>query len=235
MQESMMQKNQKSKQPKAMWFISIGVALVFLSVCLLVVKVLLSDDGSKRRRQIQMVTLIKPPPPPKIVEKPPEPEIEEKEEIIEPEPEEVPEEISEAPPDDTPAGEDLGLDAEGTAGNDAFGLVGKKGGRALLAGSGDRTLMQRYAWYTRLLQEQIRKKIDAYMSQNGGIPKGEHKALVQIVLDNQGRIVDFKLHELSGNEHVDQALRKTLLAVQIDETPPEGMPKSIKLKISSRG
>jgi outer membrane biosynthesis protein TonB len=224
------------KKPKAVWFVSIGVAFAFICVGLLTLKVLLSDDGAKRRRQIQMVTLVKPPPPPKIEEKPPEPEIEEKEEIIEPEPEETPpEDQNDAAADEAPEGDNLGLDADGTAGSDAFGLVGKKGGRALLAGSGDRTLMQRYAWYTRMIQERIRKKINDHMTSNGGIPSGDYKALVQIVLDNDGRIINYKLHELSGNEHVDKALKETLLAVHVGESPPEGMPKSIRLKVSSRG
>lgn len=226
----------KPKQSKATWIISTGVALVFLLVCYTVVKALISDDGSKRRRQIQMVTLLKPPPPPKIEEKPPEPEIEKEEELIEPEPEEVvPEEQNDAPQDDATAGDDLGVDADGTAGSDAFGLVGKKGGRALLAGSGNRTLMQRYAWYTRMIQEEIRKRINEHMANNGGIPDGDHKAMVNIELDLRGNIVDFQINQMSGNAIMDRALAETLHAVSISETPPVGMPRSIKLKISSRG
>jgi len=51
------------------------------------------------------------------------------EKIEEPEPE--PEEPLPDVPDEKPAG-DTGLDAEGTAGSDAFGLVGRKGGKGLL-------------------------------------------------------------------------------------------------------
>jgi TonB family protein len=231
-----MKSESKTKQSKSTWIISISVTFVFLFVCYSAVKALISDDGSKRRRHIQMVTLIKPPPPPKIEEKPPEPEIEEKEEIIEPEPEEVvSEEQNDAPPDDAQAGDNLGVDADGAAGSDAFGLVGKKGGRALLAGYGDRTLMQRYAWYTRIIQEEIRKRINDHMSRNGGIPDGDHKALIKIVLDPRGNIIDFRINESSGNDSMDRALAETLHAIRISESPPAGMPRSIKLKISSRG
>ncbi len=223
----------KNKTQKNIWIISAGVALVFMCLCIFVVKAMISDDGSRRKRPVQMVTLLKPPPPPKIEEKPPEPEIEKKEEIIEPEP--VQPDEPEQASDEPPPGDNLGLDADGTAGSDAFGLVGKKGGRALLAGSDDRTLMQRYAWYTRMIQEEIRKKINAYMTSNGGVPEGDHKALVQIQMDGFGRIIDFELNESSGNMNVDTALKETLLAVKVSETPPEGMPKSIRLKISSRG
>lgn len=226
--------NNKKRQQKV-WIFSTVVVALFLFVVVLAVSALIKDDGSKRRRQIQMVTLVKPPPPPKIQEKPPEPKIEE-EEMVEPEPEEAPpEELNDAPQDDTPAGDDLGLDAEGTAGSDGFGLVGKKGGRSLIGGSGDRTLMQRYAWYTRIIQEEIRKKINAHMTRNGGIPKGDHKALVHIFMDSKGRIVDFKLYRSSGNDHVDRALKETLATVRISEGPPEGMPRSIRLRVSSKG
>ena len=224
------------RMPKSMWLISAGVAIVGFCVIVLVVKVLVSDDGSKRRRQVQMVTLVKPPPPPKIKEKPPEPEIEKKEEMIEPEPQETPpEEMDDAPADDAPPGEDLGLDTDGTAGSDGFGLRAKKGGRSLIGGSGDRTMMQRYGWYTRLIQEEIRKRINEHMNNNGGIPDGDLKAMVKIILDGNGRIVDFEMHASSGDKRMDTALKETLLLTRISETPPKGMPRAIRLKISSKG
>lgn len=229
-------KAQKKKQrERKIGVLSTVAVALFLFAVVLAVNALIQDDGTKRRRQIQMVTLVKPPPPPKIEEKPPEPEVE-KEEMIEPEPEEAPpEELNDAPQDDAPAGNDLGLDADGTAGSDGFGLVGKKGGRSLIGGSGDRTLMLRYAWYTRIIQEEIRKKINAHMARNGGIPKGEHKALIHIVMDTNGRIVNFKLQKSSGNDSVDKALKETLATVRLSEGPPEGMPRSIRLKVSSKG
>lgn len=224
---------QKTNQKRIM-LIAASVAMVFLLAAAWTVKALISGDHSHRQRQVQMVTLVKPPPPPKIEEKPPEPE-EEKEEMVEPEPEEAPQEMDDATQDEAPAGDDLGLDADGTAGADAFGLMGKKGGRSLIGGSGDRTLMQRYGWYTRMIQDEIRKKINDYMANNGGIPQGEHKAMVYIVLDAEGRIVDFELRQGSGNAHMDQALKETLAGIRMAEAPPEGMPRSLRLRVSSKG
>jgi periplasmic protein TonB len=225
--------HRQRRQKKVMVFAGFAV-LTFLCTVVWTVKALIRDDGSRHRRSIQMVTLIKPPPPPKIEEKPPEPVVK-KEDIVEPEPEKAPQEADDTPKDEPPPGQNLGLDADGTGGSDAFGLLAKKGGHALIGGSGDRTLMQRYGWYTRLLQDEIRKKINEYMTKTGGIPQGEHKALIKIVLDPQGRIVDFELQERSGNEHMDDALRKTLASIRVTEAPPEGMPHAIRLKVSSKG
>jgi TonB family protein len=222
----------KKRSSKAVWSIVAGVAVIMAGLAYGAIHFLLNDEGPKRRRQVQMVTLVKPPPPPVVKEKPPEPEVQKKEEIVEPE--KAPEE-TEQTPDEPPPGQDLGVDAEGSGSGDGFGLVGRKGGQALIGSSGDRTLMQRYAWYTRMIQEEIRKKINEHMARNGGIPEGEHKALVEIVLDAQGRVVDFQLRQSSGNSHMDEALKQTLAGIRVNEEPPEGMPRSIRLKVSSKG
>lgn len=222
----------KKKSSKAVWTIAAGVVVVMGGLAYGAIHFLLNDEGPKRRRQVQMVTLVKPPPPPVVKEKPPEPEVQKKEEIVEPE--QAPEE-TEQTPDEPPPGQDLGVDAEGSGSGDGFGLVGRKGGQALIGSGGDRTMMQRYAWYTRMIQEEIRKKINDHLSKNGGLPDGDHKALVKIVLDGSGRVVDYQLFGSSGDPRIDEALRATLASVRIEEAPPEGMPRSMRLKVSSKG
>ena len=217
---------------------TVAVVVVCLMVAgsLFVLKVLLRDDSQRRKRQVQMVTLVKPPPPPKIKEKPPEPEIEKKEEIIEQEPEQPPPEQESAAEDNSPMDDDLGLDADGTAGADGFGLRGKKGGRALIGGgSGSRSLMQRYAWYTDILQEEIRKKVREHLEQNGGIPSGNLTAMVSLEIDDSGDIVAFDVYGSSGNHQMDRAVELALQVTRISEPPPLGMPKAMKLKITSKG
>lgn len=183
------------------------------------------------------MTLIKPPPPPKIKEKPPEPEIKKEEEIIEPEVEELPpEDMDDQAQDDVPPGDELGLDADGSAGSDAFGLKAKKGGRALIGGPfGSHSLLRKYAWYTQIIQTEIRKKVDDHMERNGGLPKGELQALVQLVLDDAGNIVSYRLYRSSGNRDMDAAVEEALRLTQISEPPPAGMPRQMKVKISSKG
>ncbi len=118
--------------------IRVGIALVvvacMLGAAFFVLKILITGDAGKRKRVVQRVTLIKPPPPPKPKEKPPEPEVRKKEELPQPEQEELPsEDIDDSMDDEAPPGEDLGLDAEGSGAGDAFGLKGNKGGGPLSA------------------------------------------------------------------------------------------------------
>src|SRR5574343_1735725 len=109
----------------------IGVILA-LTLGGYVVKVIMDfidQKPAKAEKKIQPITLLKPPPPPPPppkVEKPPEPEIKEK--IKEPDPEPEPE--PESKPDEAPP-RDLGLDADGAAGADGFGLAARKGGNGL--------------------------------------------------------------------------------------------------------
>ncbi len=229
-------KKKKSSQ-RMIWVASSAIAVFFILAGAFLVKILISDNGQKRKRQIQMVTLLKPPPPPKIKEKPPEPEIKKKEEVMEqkvdePEPEEMPDEAS----DEAPPGEDLGLDGDGTAGSDGFGLRAKKGGRPLIGGGqGSKSLLRKYGWYTHILQEEIRKEVRKHLDQNGGIPEGKLTAIVRIVIDGQGVISDYAIVGSSGNHDMDKAVKAALGVARIEEPPPRGMPKALKLKISSKG
>jgi hypothetical protein len=218
------------------WGVSALVAVLFIAVVAFGVKVLISDDGPKRKRQVQMVTLVKPPPPPKIKEKPPEPEVKKKEEVIEPEPEPEPEPADDQSQDDTPPGDDLGLDADGGAGTDGFGLKGKKGGRALIGGGlGKGSLLRKYAWYTRIIQEELRKQVYDHMNANGGVPKGSCQNVVNIRLDAAGNIVDYKIHDPCSDLQVNEAIKVVLQNARISEPPPADMPRTLRLKISSKG
>ena len=87
----------------------------------------------------QFLEFLSPPE----TEPPPPPPPEEKVDLAEPEPEPQ-------PSNDPPPGEQLGLDAEGAAGADGFGLAARPGGRDLLASGGSA-----YAWYAGLLKSEI--------------------------------------------------------------------------------
>ncbi|MCB2182758.1 MAG: TonB C-terminal domain-containing protein [Desulfobulbaceae bacterium] len=223
------------KQKKALTLIVCGVAAVLLSITLFSILLVIKDKPEKRKRQMQMVTLVKPPPPPpppEVEEPPPEPE----EEIIdEPEPEEQPqEEVAEDTSDEPPPGEQLGLDAEGGSGTDGFGLVGKKGGRSLIGG-GATSLLRRFAWYTRIVQEELQETIKKFMHDNGGIPSDNLKTIVVITLDDQGRVIAHSLVGKSGNSDLDRAVNTVLGNIYLSEPPPAEMPRKIKLQISLKG
>lgn len=227
-----MNQNKNRSSAKFVWILSGAIALLLVSGGVLVTKLLISDNEGKRRQVVQMVTLIKPPPPPPIKEKPPEPEVKKEEIIEEKKVEAAPEETQEA--HDREAGNQLGLDADGTAGSDGFGLLGVKGGRALIGDSGG-DFLKKYGWYTSLIQEEIKKRVKQHLDQNGGIPKGKLEAVVRIVLDESGNIVGFTLTGSSGNHGMDEAVKLALSGAKIQESPPEGMPRTVKLKVSSQG
>ncbi|MGD0842804.1 MAG: TonB C-terminal domain-containing protein [Geobacteraceae bacterium] len=216
------------------------IGLFFLVVIGFIVKVVLTDVGPRKKEQISTVTLLKPPPD--VKEKPPEPEIPKevpKQEVIQdiPQQQDTPQNDSQ---DDTPAGNDLGVDAEGGAGGDSFGLVGKKGGRAITLGGGGGgmnrlSLLTKYGWYTSKIQEEIKKKVKKKMDLDGGIPKGKFQTMVKIVLDPRGVIVKFHIVGASGNSKIDEAVQATLGEIKINEPPPAGMPAGMTLKITSQG
>lgn len=228
-----MGRKSKKSHSKLIWIVS-GVSIaVLLFVGTLAAYFLVSEDEGKKRRQVQMVHLLKPPPPPKIEEKPPEPEIKKemkKEEIIEPEVKAPQPKQDNSPP----PGKNLGVDAEGGAGSDGFGLVGNKGGAALIGGGGG-SLMGKYAWYTQMIQDQIKRDLLQRLQQKGGIPKGKIQAVVKIVMNDKGNIVKYQILDSSGNKLVEEAVSETLSRATISRPPPEGMPLKMSLKISAQG
>ena len=231
-----MKRKQKKSNKLIIWSISSFVAVMFIGGALGAIKLLLSEDSSKHRRQVQMVTLLKPPPPPKMKEKPPEPEVEKKEEIIEPQEEIEPEPMEDMAQDEGPMDDDLGLDAEGVTGADGFGLKAKKGGRSIIGGAGSgKGLLRKYAWYTAILQEDLRKRVNKHMEENGGVPEGSLVAQIEIRLDESGRITELAIARESGNERMDRAVKEALFMVSVSEPPPLGMPRVMQLKISSKG
>ncbi len=215
--------------------------LVVLGAGITIIKTALTDTGPRKKNTVTTVNLMKLPPV-VIKEKPPEPEpvkeTQKKEELIDPEPKNE----SSAPPnadnDTTLAGDKLGLDAEGGAGNDAFGLVGKKGGRSLLSGGngmGGISLLNKYAGYTQIVTTAIRKKVMKHLDEEGGIPGGKLQTVVRISVDNEGAVVGFHIIGSSGNNRMDEAVQRTLGSMKIGEPPPNGMPRTMDIRISSQG
>jgi hypothetical protein len=235
-------KKKHKKAPLQNWLVPGVIGLFFLVVIGFIVKVVLTDVGPRKKDQISTVTLLKPPP--EVKEKLPEPEVPKevpKQEIIQDIPQqEAPQ--NDEPQDDTPAGNDLGVEGEGGAGSDAFGLVGKgKKGRDITLGGGGGggmnrlSLLTKYGWYTQKIQEEIKMQVKKKMDQSGGIPKGKFETKVKIVLDAQGTIINFHIVGASGNSKIDEAIQATLGEIKISEPPPAGMPTGMTLKITSQG
>jgi outer membrane biosynthesis protein TonB len=233
-------KKKHKRAPYQNWLVPGVIGLFFLVVISFIVKVMMTNIGPRKKDQISTITLLKPP---EIKEKPPEPEIPKevpKQEVIQDIPQQDTPQNNQ-PDDDTPAGNDLGVDAEGGAGGDAFGLVGKKGGRSITLGGGGGggvnrlSLLTKYGWYTQKIQEEIKKQVKKKMDQEGGLPKGKFQTLVKIVINAQGAVVKYHIVGPSGNSKIDEAVQAILGDIRISEPPPTGMPAGMTLKITSQG
>jgi protein TonB len=231
-------KKKHKKAPYQNWLVPGVIGLVFAVAVGFLIKVVLTDVGPRSKEKIQTVTLLKPPPD--VKEKPPEPEVPKevpKQEVIQDIPQQQDTPQNDQPQDDTPAGSDLGVDAEGGAGGDSFGLVGKKGGRGITLGGGGggmnrQSLMAKYGWYNQKIQEEIKKQVKKKMDQDGGMPKGKFQIVVKVAINDQGMIVKYHIVTASGNSKIDAALQATLGEIKLSELPPVGIPKSITLKIT---
>lgn len=178
---------------------------------------------ASKQKVAQEVRIIRPPPPPPEPEvKPPPPPPEEKVDI--PEPVEAPEP---SPSDEPPPGEQLGLDADGGAGGDGFGLVGRKGGRDLLSGSGGSA----YAWYAGLLKNEILGELNALEA----VRSGAYSVVVRVWVKPDGTIERFQLAQSSGDANRDRAIESALTRIaRISQAPPADMPQPVSLRIVSR-
>jgi periplasmic protein TonB len=170
---------------------------------------------------VQEVHLIRPPPPPPDLPPPPPPPPEEKVNVPDPQDKPDPTPSNEPPPSQ------LGLDAEGSAGGDEFGLAAHKGGRDLLATGGSA-----FAWYAGLLKNEILDQLNAEKRARSG----EYSVIVRVWVRNDGTVERVRLTQSSGNRERDQAIEAALARIaRLSQAPPADMPEPISLRIVSRG
>lgn len=178
------------------------------------------DSDSKPKKMVQQITVITPPPPPPPEVKPPEPEEPEikEEEVVE----ETPDDPMPEPSDEAPAGEDLGVDAEGGAGSDGFGLVGRKGGRGLLAGGSGYTT-------------KVQRAISDVITEDKKLRRLEYAAILKLWIDDKGGIDRFDVDIASGDEEAKQYIELALSKMNtVLDVPPKEMAQPIKLRIRSK-
>lgn len=197
------------------------VAILVLWGLVTVIRGFMGDARPAKKQVVQEVRLIRPPPPPPPEEKPPPPPPEEKVDL--PEPEQQPDPVQS---DEPPPGEQLGIDAEGGAGGDGFGLVGRKGGRDLLASGGSA-----YAWYAGLLKNEILGELNTLDE----VRTGSYSIVVRVWVRPDGSIERVRIVQSSGNRDRDRAIETALSKIErISQAPPADMPQPVSLRIVSR-
>jgi hypothetical protein len=205
--------------------LGLGALLLLLALGLLVRSFLAKPDAHKPG--VQHVALLKqpPPPPPKPPEKPPEPpKVKEEVKLPEPKAEAKPDEPK--PADDKPASDKpLGVDADGSAGSDGFGLAANRGGRDLLSTGGGRG-----AYYSGLLQRHFFEA----MAHNPRVLKEEFRIVVKVWLGDDGRVQRSEIVTGSGKTALDEMIQLTLAEMSpLRDVPPTDM-RALQLRLSNR-
>lgn len=187
------------------------------------------DQPEAKPSGVRQVALIKqpPPPPPKPPpEKPPEPpKIKEEVKLPEPKAEAKPDDPK--PADDKPASDKpLGVDADGSAGSDGFGLAANRGGRDLLTtGSGGRG-----AYYSGLLQRHFFEAL----SRNPKLLKEEFRVVVKVWFGDDGRIQRSEIVSGSGRAGLDDVIQTVLAEMSpLRDVPPNDL-RSMQVRLSNR-
>jgi outer membrane biosynthesis protein TonB len=183
---------------------------------------------SAKPKGVHNVALIKqpPPPPPKPPEKQPEPD-KVKEEVKIDQPKDMPRPDEPKAADEKPASDKpLGIDAEGTAGSDGFGLAGNKGGRDLLTTGGG----VGGAYYSGLLQRHFFEAL----SRNRKVLKQEFRVVVKVWFGDDGRVQKADIVSGSGNAQLDEQIQLALLEIApLKDVPPASM-RPMQVRLSNR-
>lgn len=201
----------------------ISIGAVVIGVCgalFWLVYNAMQEPPPKSKKVVTQVNIVRPPPPPPPPEDMPEPEIEEEVEVVE-------EEEAAPEPDlaDIPDGP-LGLDADGAAGMDGFGLAARKGGVDITALGGDP-----YGWY----RDVLRNDLAARLAEFEQIRRSSYEVKLRMWLDRDGRVKRIALVGSTGNRELDNELERAFASLQrVAEPPPPGMGNPVRLRIASR-
>ena len=185
------------------------------------VRTMMTGKIGKPQRQIQTVQIIRPPPPPPPDQPPPPPP----EKTEEPLPKDQPE----PEPDNTPAPADqpLGVDAEGSAGGDAFGLAARRGGSDLVGGTGSAP----FAWYQNRISDAVRERlsnVECAKSAKGSLT-------LHLLMEADGRFKQVQLATTTGNRQTDQCIEGALTSMpKMSDPLPPGMPEQINIRVVAR-
>lgn len=199
--------------------LAVGIA-AFVAAAVWFIHGVMSSKDTKPPRMTQTITVIKTPPPPPPDQPPPPPPPDRPQE-------QIPQDQPEPSPSNDPApSEQLGLDAEGSAGGDSFGLAARKGGHDL-AGSGGAI----FGWYTSRIKDRIAEKLGA----DAKLKAKRFTVAVRVWVDPDGRIRDVKVASSTGNGELDSAIQAAVTSIgQLSDRPPVEMPQPVTIRIVAR-
>jgi len=207
--------------------------LLFTVGVVLMVQSFMQKGDKPERPRVQQISLVKPPPP-KEPPKPPEPEkVEEqqnREEVKLEEARPEPEQAQEAGP---PPGEQLGLDAEGSAGGgDAFGLAARKGGRDITTlGTGSGGSGDRQGWYARLIARHFEEGLRRAKGLNGS----SYNVVLNVWFEDNGRVRQARVVRGSGDGEMDRVIQDEVNNLPpLRESLPEDLPQPVRIRVTSR-
>ncbi|HEY2035376.1 MAG TPA: TonB family protein [Steroidobacteraceae bacterium] len=176
--------------------------------------------GSPHPQQVvQQIQLIRPPPPPPNLPPPPPPPPEEKVHIA------TPQKAPQPTPDHPPPSQQLGLDAKGGAGSDAFGLAAKPGGQDIIGEGGSA-----FSWYAGLLKDQILNQLGAQAEARSA----SYTVVVSVWVGQDGTVQRVEIAKSSGDSERDRSIESALARLgRLTQPPPADMPEPITLRIVS--
>jgi len=184
------------------------------------VRTMMAGKISKPNRQVQVVQIIRPPPPPPDQPPPPPPE---KTEVPLPKDKPEPTPDEQQPPPEQP----LGIDAQGTAGSDAFGLAARSGGSDLIGGTGTAP----FAWYTNRIRDVVQERLAAAPCTHAA--KGSLS--IHVFVEADGRVKQIKLATTTGDQKLDRCVDAALTSItRMNDPAPPGLPEQITMQIAFR-
>jgi periplasmic protein TonB len=184
------------------------------------VRTMMASKSIQQSRQVQVVQIIRPPPPPPPDQPPPPPEKVEQP-LPKDTPQPPPEEQQQAPE------QPLGIDAEGTAGSDSFGLAARSGGADLVGGTGSAP----FAWYTNRVRDVVQERLSAAACTKAA--KGSLS--IYLFIEADGRVKQITLASTTGDQKLDRCVDAALASItRMNEPAPPGLPERITMQIAFR-
>jgi protein TonB len=189
----------------------------------------ISTEDRLTKHSTQRISIINQAPPRKIEQKPPEQEVKEEVSL-----EKV--EVQAAQQANAPVDNTLGVDEEGGAGSDAFGLAGKKGGRDIITlgnqtqGNAAPAARPDFTYYSGVLQQQLQTEI----AKHEKIRRGNYRVDLKLWIARDGAVERFQLLDSTGNTELDHEIQGAMADLRRLRQPPPEMPQPVHIRLTSR-